>query len=164
MRQRGRRRGIEHHVLSLSKRIQELQLEGAEAARQLIARAGSERRSERQPYLEREFRRLKAEVSRLEQEAGVVAPLVTQDDVECHVGAIERQLRDVIADRQEWTLESVRGRRRRQSDLRALERMKDEQERLTLELMRCANAMRRHATDAEPPMQRVWKVLRLSGS
>jgi chromosome segregation ATPase len=157
------RRDLEHQVLSLERRVRAIQNGAAEAAKDLLARAGRDRRGDGKG-IEREYRRLQGEVERLEREAGLADPLATQADVERHVDGVERQLRDVLDERNEWTLEAEGGRRRRTSDQGALDRLRDEQERLTAELLRCAHAMRRHAaSDSAPPMRRVWKALRLSG-
>jgi hypothetical protein len=163
---RGRTGGeLEHHVVSLERRVREIQGEAANAAQALLALSGSERRSIRQPDLEREFRRLRGEVERLEREAELLDPLSTRAEVDRHLEAIERQLRDVLAEREVWMKESLLGRRRRAEDVKVVTRLRDEQERLTAELIRCANAMRRHSSsDSEPSMRRVWKVLRLSGT
>lgn len=150
-------------IVSLARRLRELLNESARAARELIADARPERRSSRQAHLEREFRRLRSESERLEAEATLT--LRNEADVRGHLEGIERQLREALAERDEWRRESLRGRRRRAEDRQAFERLKEEQERLTAELLRCAAVFGESgSSDEEPRMRRLWKMLRLSGS
>jgi hypothetical protein len=159
------RKGLERHVLSLERRVRTLRQESAAVARELIAGAGVERRSARRDDIEREFRRLQGEVDRLERERLFMGELAPREDVDEHLHSIERQLHDVLAEREEWQRASMLGRRRRVEDLRFLEGLREEQERLTAELIRCAQLLRRHdVSDEEPRMRRVWKMLRLSGA
>jgi hypothetical protein len=145
--------------------MRELCDESVQAAQELISGAAHERRSSRQPELEREFRRLCAESERLDEEAKIEDPVACETDVARHLRAIEQQLREVLAERDEWLRESMRGRRRRGEDRPAFERLKDEQERITAELLRCATWVRSNSeSDDEPHMRRVLKMLRLSGS
>ena len=155
----------QHQVLSLAQRLREICNESAQAARDLIAGAGHDRRSSRHPHLEREFRRLKDEAERLEEEAALMSSLACEEDISRHLKAVEQHLREVLIERDTWIRESMRGRRRRTDDSEAFERLKDEQERITAELLRCASVLRREAcSDDEPRMKRVLKMLRLSGS
>ncbi len=155
----------QRQVLSLAQRLRELCNESAQAARDLIAGAGPDRRSSRQSHIEREFRRLRAEAERLEEEAALLDSLACEEDIVRHLKGVEQQLREVLLERDEWLRESMRGRRRRAEDRSAFERLKDEQERITAELLRCASVLRRSScSDEEPRMRRVLKMLRLSGS
>lgn len=155
----------QRQVLSLANRLRALCNESAQAARDLIAGAGHDRRSSRQPHLEREFRRLKTEAERLEEEATLTTSLAREEDLVNHLKAVEEHLAQVLLERDEWVRESMRGHRRRSEDREAFERLKDEQERITAELLRCASVLRRRScSDDEPRMRRVLKMLRLSGS
>ncbi|MGH7822602.1 MAG: hypothetical protein ACREQ9_22815 [Candidatus Binatia bacterium] len=158
------RRGLERQVVSLERRVRELREESSRAAEKLIEWAGVERRSSQRTYLERQYRRVQTELERLEEEARLENRVPSADEVERHLHGIERQLHDVLAEREEWLRESLRGHRRRAEDLRALDWLREEQERLTTELLRCAQLLRRGGDpDDEPRMRRVWKMLRLSG-
>jgi hypothetical protein len=162
---RRRRSGLEQQVVSLERRVRELREESAQVAGDLIEVAGRDRRSRRRPELERMFRRVQAEVSRLEEEAALENRSLTPEELERHLEGIERQLQDVLAEREEWIRESLRGRRRRAEDLRALEWLREEQDRVTAELLRCARLLERVNSSREgPAMRRVWKMLRLSGA
>lgn len=151
-------------VASLARRLQELRQEGVHAAQGLISRAGSERRSARRPSLEREFRRLVEEAERLEAEEARHEP-PAERQIEDRIERVGRQIAEALADRDEWVRESLQGHRRRAEDRRELESLKEELERLTAELMRCAELVRRLPRgDERPEMRRVLKMLRLSGS
>ena len=106
-----------------------------------------------------------AHEQRLECERELERSIVSEEDLERHLSQIERQLREVLADRDRWFRESLEGRRRRQDDFRLLARLKDENERLTAELLRCATALCNDRTEErDPRLRRVWHMLRLSGT
>ena len=143
--------GREHQLVSLEKRIRELDERSAEAAAGLIVAATRERRTTFGADLERE---------RALDEG--VAP---EAEADWHLKAIEHQLREVLAERDSWFRNQLDGRRRRRDDFRLLQRLKEEHERLTAELMRCATLLARDRDAAESPrLRRVWQMLRLSGT
>ena len=156
------RKGLEHQVGSLEQRVRELRDQSAQAAQDLIEAAGAERRRSRSPHVGRMLRRVNAEVARLEEEAALTDEEAAPGTIESHLEGIERQLQDVLAEREEWVRESLRGKRRRAEDLRALDWLREEQERLTAELLRCARLLQGSGTG--PKIRRVWKMLRLSGA
>lgn len=158
------RKELEHQVVSLERRVLELRDQAARAAQDLIEAAGERRRS-RSTQVGRMLRRVNAEVSRLEEEATRLSEDADAETIERHLEGIERQLQDVLGEREEWVRESLRGHRRRAEDLRALDWLREEQERLTAELLRCARLLQ-HAGPFEtgPKIRRVWKMLRLSGA
>jgi hypothetical protein len=157
--------GRERQLAFLDRRLHELETQSAGAARSLISATILERRTQRRAELEREVLRLRHERERLECERKLERSIVSEEDLERHLSQIERQLREVLADRDRWFRESLEGRRRRQDDFRLLARLKDENERLTAELLRCATAMCNDRTEErDPRLRRVWHMLRLSGT
>lgn len=162
MRQGGRRQGLESQVISLDAHSRELGRRSASAAENLISRAGEDRR-QRRPELQRMLDRVRAEVRRLETETSAAeAPLEVLD---ARLRSLERQVRDVVAERQEWMRESACGRRRRAEDVRTLEWLREEQERLTAELLRFAEEVQRRPGRGKlSRLRRVWKALRISGT
>jgi malonyl CoA-acyl carrier protein transacylase len=156
--------GLRGQVLSLQRKLRQLREESERAAAELI-RAAGERRSARRPELERMLQRLAAEVERLEEETRLDGRVASPEDVDRRLDAIEQQLREVLAERDAWIRESLRGRRRRAEDLRVLDGLREEQERLTAELFRCARQLQRAGVSFDSPvMRRLRKMLRLSGT
>ena len=160
---RRRSRDFEQQIHSLERRVEELRDGSARAATDLIRGAGEERRFTRRPNLDRMFRRVQAEVVRLEEEARLEGQNPTPEEIERHLEGIERQLQDVLEEREDWVRESLQGRRRRAEDLRSLDWLREEQERLTAELLRCASLLE-PSQDEGRAKRRVWKMLRLSGT
>ena len=156
------RRELERHVVSLEQRVRELRDQSARVAQDLIESAG-ERRRGRSPHVDRMLRRVHAEVTRLEEEAGLSLGETEPEALERHVQDIEHQLQDVLTEREEWMRESLLGFRRRAEDLRTLDWLREEQDRLTAELLRCARLLQKSSAGGLT-MRRVWKVLRLSGA
>jgi hypothetical protein len=157
--------GREHQLASLERRMRELDELSAAAADNLIAAAIRERRDSRGIDLQREALRLRAERKRLDREPELVEPTLPEAEADRHLSAIEHQIRDVLAERDGWFRAQLEGRRRRQADFRLLQRLKEENERLTAELMRCAAILARDRAAVESPrLRRVWQMLRLSGT
>jgi len=157
--------GRERQLAFLDRRLHELETQSAGAARNLISATIRERRTPRRTELEREVVRLRRERERLDREEALERSIVSEHDLEHHLSQIEHQLRDVLADRDLWYRESLEGRRRRQEDFRLLSRLKEENERLTAELLRCATALcDEHNDERNPRLRRVWHMLRLSGT
>jgi len=157
--------GRERQLAFLDRRLEELEVQSAAAARDLISTTFVDRRSHRRVELEREVHRLRREHERLDREAQLEHSPFTEDELEDHLRTIERQLRDVLTERDRWLRESLVGARRRQDDFRLLARLKEENERLTAELLRCATTLCRQREAAESPgLKRVWHMLRLSGT
>jgi hypothetical protein len=157
--------GRERQLTFLDRHLHELETQSAGVARSLISTTILERRTERRAELEREVLRLRRERERLEREQELEQSVVSEEDLEHHLSKIEHQLRDVLADRDRWFRESLDGRRRRQDDFRLLARLKEENERLTAELLRCATVLCDHrAEERNPRLRRVWHMLRLSGT
>jgi hypothetical protein len=153
-----------HQVSSLAERLREISDESVRVASDLIARSWSDRRrSPRRPFLERQFRRLQLEARRLEEERAILAGVPGVESVERHLGGIEMQLADVLAEREEWARESEQGRRRRAEDQELLGHLDEEKERLTAELLRLAVALRARLPERVELNRRVWKLLRLAG-
>ena len=157
--------GREHQLVSLERRLRELDDQAAVAARSLIEGALAERRAGSREDLEREIVRLRAERKRLDREAELAEVAPSEAEADHHLLAVERQIRDVLAERDGWFRNQLDGRRRRREDFRRLQRLKEENERLTAELMRCAAMMAHepYAVDS-PRLRRVWQMLRLSGT
>ncbi|MGH7896814.1 MAG: hypothetical protein ACREQQ_02615 [Candidatus Binatia bacterium] len=162
---RERRGGSERQLMSLDRRMQEIEAQSAAAARSLIAANGADRRSPRSTDLEREIQRLRRERQRLERERQTAQSAISEEELERHLRHVERQIQEVFEERDGWFRESLGGQRRRQEDFRALQRLKAESERLTAELLRCAAMLcqNRRATE-NPRLRRVWQMLRLSGT
>jgi hypothetical protein len=157
--------GREHQLVSLERRLRELEELSAMAAHGIIMSAARERRSLRGEQLDREVARLRAERKRLEREAELTETSVSEAEADHHLSAIERQIREVIAERDGWFRGSLEGQRRRRDDFRLMQRLKEENERLTAELMRCASMLAHDRTAADSPrLRRVWQMLRLSGT
>ena len=157
--------GRERQLSSLNRRLQESEAQSAAAARSLIAASGAERRSPRRDDLEREVERLRSEHERVEREQTFAQVSFSEAEVECHLQRIEQQIHEVIAERDCWFRESLDGQRRRKEDFRFLRRLKEENERLTAELLRCAATLCRNRRATEDPrLRRVWQMLRMSGT
>jgi len=157
--------GRERQLAFLERRLHELETQSAAVARSLISATIRERRTARRAELEREVGRLRDERERLAREPELERSIVAEEALEHHLSQIEQQLREVIADRDRWFRESLDGRRRRQDDFRVLARLKEENERLTAELLRCATALTAdRAQERDPRLRRVWHMLRLSGT
>jgi len=157
--------GRERQLAFLDRRLQELEVQSAAAARDLISTTSVDRRSDRRVELEREVHRLRRERERLDREVELDRSALSEDELEIHLKTVERQLREVLAERDRWLKESLAGARRRQEDFRLLARLKEENERLTAELLRCATTLCRRREVAESPgLKRVWHMLRLSGT
>ena len=155
----------EHQLVSLDKRLRELDQLSAEAAKRLIASAMRERRGSAGEELAHEIARLRGERKRLERERELGETSVPEAEADRHLRAIEHQLREAIAERDAWFRHQLEGQRRRREDFRRYQRLKEENERLTAELMRCAVLLARDRDAAESPrLRRVWKILRLSGT
>jgi hypothetical protein len=157
--------GRERQLAFLDRRLRELESRSAAAARDLISTTFVDRRTDRRIELEREVHRLRRERERLEHEAELERSSFEEGELEAHLQTIERQLRDVLSERDRWLKESLDGMRRRQDDFRLLSRLKEENERLTAELLRCAtNLCREQPVVDSPGLRRVWHMLRLSGT
>jgi len=157
--------GRERQLAFLDRRLREVESRSAAAARDLISTTFVDRRTHRRIELEREVHRLRRERERLDHEAELEQSSFREEDLETHLRTIERQLREVLNDRDRWLRESLDGTRRRQEDFRLFSRLKEENERLTAELLRCATTLcRERATTDSPGLRRVWHMLRLSGT
>jgi hypothetical protein len=157
--------GRERQLAFLERRLHELETQSAGVMRTLISATILERRTRRGAELEREVSRLRRERERLDAERELEKSVVSEEELERHLSQIEQQLRDVLTDRDRWFRESLEGKRRRQDDFRLLARLKEENERLTAELLRCATALSDEAADdRNPRLRRVWHMLRLSGT
>ena len=131
----------------------------------LVSSAIVERRTDHHADLERERVRLKRERERLDEEPKPSAFDDAEEALELRLCEIERQLREVLAERDRWLRGALRDRRRRREDFRLQQRLKEEHERLTGELIRCATAScGEHKSYDDPCMRRVWRMLRLSGT
>ena len=157
--------GREHQLVSLEKRLRELDELSARAAEQLIVAAIGERRSRFGEELQHEIGRLRAERKRLDREKELDESALPEAEADRHLAAIEHQLREVLTERDAWFRHQLDGQRRRRDDFRHFQRLKEENERLTAELMRCAALLARDRDAAESPrLRRVWQMLRLSGT
>ena len=157
--------GRERQLAFLERRLHELETQSAGVARTLISATILERRTQRGVELEREVTRLRHERERLDMERQLERTVVSEEELERHLSEIEQQLRDVLADRDRWFRESLEGKRRRQDDFRLLARLKEENERLTAELLRCATVLSDDVSQGRNPrLRRVWHMLRLSGT
>ena len=157
--------GRERQLAFLDRRLRELEGQSAAAASELIAATSHERRTPRRAELEQEVERLRRERTRLAVEQSIADSADSDDHFERHLASIERQIREAFEERDRWFRHSLDGQRRRQEDFRQLQRLKEENERLTAELLRCASALCRSREAAEHPrMRRVWQMLRLSGT
>jgi len=157
--------GREHQIVSLEKRLAELDELSAKATEQLIVASRGERRSRFGEELQHEIGRLRAERKRLEREKELDESAVPEAEADRHLAAIEHQIREVLAERDAWFRHQLDGQRRRRDDFRQFQRLKEENERLTAELMRCAALLARDRDASENPrLRRVWKMLRLSGT
>jgi len=157
--------GREHQLISLEKRLRELDELSLAAANGLIAETRRERRSRFGEDLQREIGRLRAERKRLERERELSEVAVPEAEADRHLCAVEHQLREVLAERDAWFRHQLDGRRRRRDDFRLFQRLKEENERLTNELMRCAAMLACDYDASESPrLRRVWQMLRLSGT
>jgi len=134
----------------------------------LVSSAIVERRTDHHADLERERVRLKRERERLDEEPKPSAFDDAEEALELRLCEIERQLREVLAERDRWLRGALRDRRRRREDFRLQQRLKEEHERLTGELIRCATALcgehKSYVSYLDPRMRRVWRMLRLSGT
>jgi hypothetical protein len=149
-------------LLALDRRLEELGRRSGEAAESLLAASGRERRSPRRSELEAEVTRLCEERERIQEEDSM--ELLSEEAIDRHLASIERQIERVFAERDAWHRERLAGRRRRAADNERLERLKDENERLTAELMRCAVLLcRDYRSGEDPRVRRVWQMLRLCG-
>ena len=155
----------ERQFASLNRRLRESEAQSAAAAEALIAACSAERRSSRRADLEREVERLRHERERVERERTMGESVISEAEIECHLQRIEQQIHEVLEERDRWYRESLEGHRRRKDDFRFLRRLKEENERLTAELLRCAATIcqNRRATE-DPRLRRVWQMLRLSGT
>ncbi len=152
-------------LVALDRRLEELQRRSREAAQSLLAAAGRERRSLRQAELQAEVTRLSEEHERLEEEESMELTFLSEEGVDRLLVSIERQIERSLAERDAWHREALSGRRRRVEDLERLERLKEENERLTAELMRCAVVLcQDYRSGEDPRVRRVFQMLRLSGS
>lgn len=157
--------GRDRQLGFLDHRLRELEDAAASAARELISASLAERRSASALDRAREVTRLRRERDRLRREPAPEGDSIAEEDVERHFARIEHQLRDVLTDRDRWFRESLAGQRRRREDFRWLGRLKEEKERLTAELLRCAGAPFRNRHEApDQQLRRLWQMLRLSGT
>lgn len=157
--------GRERQLVFLDRRMREIEERSAAATREMIAASARERRSSTGFELRRELDRLRCERGRLRIEESLTCPPISEAALEEHLFEIERQLRDVIAERDQWHRDSSAGRRRRRDDFRMLQRLKEESDRLTTELLRCAGVLFRERQSVDNPrLRRVWHTLRLSGT
>jgi hypothetical protein len=145
-------------------RLQEVETGSAAATRSLISAATVERRTHRREELEREVRRLRRERRRLERDPDVARSMFPGQDVDRHLSDIERRLRAVIADRRRRAGGLAREYRGPEEELLELARLKSETDRLTAELLRCAYALSAGESKKNPRLQRIWHMLRLSGT
>jgi hypothetical protein len=156
--------GRGHQRQLVDRRLDELEARARLAAECLLRESFVERRARSASDVEREMARLRRERARVDQEPSV-GPEAPEEELSLHLGHIENQLREVLSERDRWFRESLDGRRRRQEDFRLMQRLKEESERLTAELMRCASALCETRDVVEcPDLRRVWQMLRLSGS
>lgn len=156
--------GRGHQRRLVTRRLDEIEMHVRLAAEEMIRESRVERRLRSRAEVESEIGRLRRERARLEDEPKV-GPEASEEEIAAHLGRIEGQLREVFAERDRWFRESLRGRRRRRDDFRRMRRLREESERLTAELMRCAASLCERGDVAESPeLRRVWEILRLSGS
>lgn len=156
--------GRGHQRRLVTHRLDEIEMQVRLAAEQMIRESRCERRLRSSLEIESEIGRLSRERDRLEQEPKV-GPEASEEEIAAHLGRIEAQLREVLGERDRWFRESLQGRRRRREDFRLMQRLREESQRLTAELMRCAAHLCEHRDVAESPdLRRVWEILRLSGS
>jgi chromosome segregation ATPase len=157
--------GRERQLFFLDRRLREVEHRSAAATREMIDASAIERRSSDGPELQRELERLRRERERLRVEESLTSFPISTAALEEHLFEIERHLRAVISEREQWHRESSAGRRRRREDFRTLQRLREESDRLTTELLRCAGALFREQKPVDNPrLRRVWHTLRLSGT
>ncbi len=154
----------EQRIAGVDGRLQEIETGSAAATRSLISAAIVDRRTRRREELEREVRRLRQELRRLEREQDVTRSTFAGQDVDRHLSDIERQLRVLISDRRRWASDPAKDRRDPQEDLLELTRLKSETDRLTAELLRCAYLLSAGESKKNPRLRRIWQMLRLSGT
>jgi len=139
-------------------RPREVEARSVAATRSLISAATIERRTRRREELEREVHRLHQERQRLEREHNLTDSIPGQD-VDRRLSEIEQQLRQVITERRRLTSDGAEA----QDCLAELARLKNETDRLTAELLRCAYRLSGEPK-RNPRLRRIWHMLRLSGS
>jgi len=144
-------------------RPREVESRSVAATRSLISAATVERRTRRREELEHEVQRLHQERQRLEREHNLTDPTITERDVDRRLSEIERELRQVICERRRLTNDSGEDGRSHENGLAELARLKNETDRLTAELLRCAYRLSGEPKK-NPRLRRIWHMLRLSGS
>ncbi len=151
-------RRFQRHLVA--RHLDELETSSRVAASQLIRESFVERRSGLEFELAREMDRLRRESERVDGEPALAFG-ASEEELTLHLARIEKQLEEVLAERDLWFRESLRGRRRRREDFRHMQRLKEESERLTAELLRCAALLcESHDVAESANLRRVRELLR----